>query len=214
MMKKGKLVSIYKENKQLLLFIVLMFTFRSSFADWYDVPTGSMKPTIVEGDRILVNKMAYRLDLPFTDIAVIETGKPQRGDIVVFNSKAADNRLVKRVIGIPGDVVSMDRNRLIINGERVRYSGAPAAMTETIGDKRHAMQLTHPLAERHSFGPVTVPEGHLLVLGDNRNHSADSRYYGFVPQTELLGKASRVLISLDPEDYYLPRTERTFTAMR
>lgn len=213
-MKKGKLISIYQENKQLLLFIVLMFTFRSSFADWYDVPTGSMKPTIVEGDRILVNKMAYSLDLPFTDIAVMETGKPQRGDIVVFNSKAADNRLVKRVVGIPGDIISMDRNQLIINGERLEYSATQTAMAETIDGKSHAMQLTPPLAERHSFGPVTVPEGHLLVLGDNRNHSADSRYYGFIPQTELLGRASRVLFSLDPDDYYLPRTERTYTAMQ
>ncbi|WP_414827922.1 signal peptidase I [Alteromonas sp. H39] len=214
MMIKGKLSSLFKENKQLLLFIVLMFTFRSSFADWYDVPTGSMKPTIVEGDRILVNKMAYRLDIPFTDIALLETGKPQRGDIVVFNSTAADNRLVKRVVGIPGDVVSLDNNQLIINGKRLDYSSTQTAMTETIDGNAHAMQLTPPRAERHSFAPVTVPEGHLLVLGDNRNHSADSRYYGFVPQTELLGRASRVLFSLNPEEYYLPRTERFFTAMR
>ncbi len=213
-MKKGKLTSFYKENKQLLLFIVLMLTFRSSFADWYDVPTGSMKPTIVEGDRILVNKMAYRLDVPFTDISLMETGEPQRGDIVVFNSEAADNRLVKRVIGIPGDVVSMDNNQVILNGKRLNYEKDQSALTESIDGKLHLMQLTPPLAKRHSFGPVTVPEGHLLVLGDNRNHSADSRYYGFIPQSELLGKASRVLFSLDPEDYYLPRTERTFTAMR
>lgn len=213
-MKKGKVASLYQENKQLLLFIVLMFTFRSSFADWYDVPTGSMKPTIVEGDRILVNKMAYRLDLPFTDITLMKTGTPQRGDIVVFNSKVADNRLVKRVVGIPGDVVSMDNNQLIINGERLNYKGSQTAMTEMIDGKPHAMQLTPPLAERHSFGPVIVPEEHLLVLGDNRNHSADSRYYGFIPQAELLGRASRVLFSLDPEAYYVPRTERLFTAMR
>lgn len=213
-MEKGKLVSFYRENKQLLLFIVLMFTFRSSFADWYDVPTGSMKPTIVEGDRILVNKMAYRLELPFTDISVMETGSPQRGDIVVFNSKAADNRLVKRVIGIPGDVVTLVDNRLIINGHKLDYEQTQDLITETIDGQSHVMQLTPSTTDRHSFGPVTVPKEHLLVLGDNRNHSADSRYYGFIPQAELLGKATRVLFSLDPEDYYLPRADRVFTAMR
>lgn len=213
-MKKGKLRAFYNENKQLLWFIALMLCFRSSFADWYDVPTGSMKPTIVEGDRILVNKMAYRLDLPFTDISLMKTGEPQRGEIVVFNSKAAENRLVKRVVGLPGDVVSLNRNRLTINGKQLTYRSTEVMLTEAIDGNTHTIQLAPPTTSRHTFGPVVVPEGHILVLGDNRNHSADSRYYGFIPQEELVGRASRVLFSLDPDEYYLPRTDRVFAAMR
>ena len=106
-----------KENWGFILFALVLFASRSSFADWYMVPTGSMLPTIVEGDRILVNKMAYRLEVPFTDIEIMKTGQPKRGDIVVFNSKKAANRLVKRLIGEPGDRIAMRDNKLIINGE-------------------------------------------------------------------------------------------------
>src|SRR5687768_2214405 len=98
-------LTFLKENRGFILFIFLMLVFRSSFADWNTVPTGSMKPTIVEGDRIWVNKLAYDVRIPFTSISVHQIADPQRGDIVVFDSKAAGNRLVKRVIGLPGDVV-------------------------------------------------------------------------------------------------------------
>ncbi|MCU7555999.1 signal peptidase I [Alteromonas sp. ASW11-19] len=213
-MKKAKLTAFWQANKQFILFVVLLFCFRSSFADWYDVPTGSMKPTIVEGDRVFVNKMAFRLDLPFTDIAVFKTGSPMAGDVIVFQSEAADTRLIKRVVGVPGDVVSMLNNQLTVNGKQVAYSHADDTLEEHLTGYGHRIQLTPPLSPRHSFAPVTVPQGHYLVLGDNRNHSADSRYYGFVPERELLGKATRVVFSLDPENYYLPRTERTLISMR
>ena len=95
---------LVKDNLGFLIFIFLLFACRSSIADWYHVPSGSMLPTIVEGDRIFVDKMAYRLDIPFTDIEIIKTGEPQRGDIVTFESEVADIRLIKRIIGIPGDM--------------------------------------------------------------------------------------------------------------
>jgi signal peptidase I len=169
-----------------------------------------MQPTIVEGDRILVDKMAYRLEVPFTNIEIMQTGQPKRGDIVVFNSENAGNRLVKRLIGEPGDRVAMLDNKLIINGVKVLYEVSENELhkTEYLGDVAHFVQLI-PVAEaRDNFATVIVPEGHYLVLGDSRNNSADSRYYGFVPAIEIQGKANKVLVSLDPENYYLPRKER------
>lgn len=211
---KNTLLKLWRENKSLLLFLTLMFAFRSSFADWYEVPTGSMKPTIVEGDRIFVNKAAYRIDLPFTDIPLMQTGQPERGDIVVFVSEAADNRLVKRVIGLPGDTVAMRNNHLIINQQPVEYQileqGKQAEQLNTL---THPVQFVANPNAMANFGPVVVPEGHYLVLGDNRNNSADSRVYGFVPANELQGKALGVIVSLDPDNYYLPRQGRSFTPM-
>lgn len=201
---------LVKENWVLLLFTLVLFASRSSFADWYVVPTGSMLPTIVEGDRIFVDKMAYRLEVPFTDIEIMQTGQPKRGDIVIFNSKKAANRLVKRLIGEPGDRVAMRDNELIINGEKIPYQNTENQLhkTEYLGDVAHIVQFM-PVAEaRDNFAEVVVPQGHYLVLGDNRNNSADSRYYGFVPAIEIQGRAKKVLASLDPENYYLPRIER------
>ena len=113
--------SYWKDNRSFLLFILLMMVFRSAIADWNDVPTGSMKPTIIEGDRILVNKMAYDLRVPFTHIPLLKRADPVRGDIIIFDSSAADKRLVKRVIGLPGEVIAMRNNRLIINGRQLAY---------------------------------------------------------------------------------------------
>lgn len=186
-----------------------MFVFRSSFADWYNVPSGSMNPTIVEGDRILVNRMAYRLDLPFTDIPLLRTAAVARGDVVVFTSEKADQRLVKRVVGLPGDSIAMRDNRLFINDIMADYQQTSAIeLTEQLGEISHQIVLHNRVGASSSFGPVRVPEGHYLVLGDNRNNSADSRVYGFIPDHEIQGRAINVVLSLDPENYYLPRSER------
>lgn len=212
---KSQVNIVLKQNWVFLLVMLLMFASRSSLADWYQVPTGSMLPTIVEGDRIFVNKMAYRLEVPFTDIEIMETGKPQRGDIVIFNSEKADNRLVKRLIGEPGDTVAMLNNKLMINGKWVQYQATEQEhlQTEHLDNTTHFVQFTPVAAARDSFESVVVPEGHYLVLGDNRNNSADSRYYGFVPAIEIQGKATKVLLSLNPDNYYLPRKERSFTPL-
>lgn len=210
---KIKIVDLFKQNWGTLVFLLLMFASRSSVADWYVVPTGSMLPTIVEGDRIFVDKMAYRLEIPFTDISIATTGQPKRGDIVVFNSKKADNRLVKRVVGLPGDSISMHNNRLVVNGTPLAYLEVDKNnLIETLGTVEHKVQLVGQ-AHAHSFSTVKVPSGHYLVLGDNRNNSADSRYYGFVPEQELQGRATNVVISLDPDNYYLPREDRSLTPL-
>jgi signal peptidase I len=207
----SKLLHSINQNRGFLLFLILMFAARSSLADWYVVPSGSMQPTIVEGDRILVNKMAYHLEIPFTNIAIMDTGSPQRGDIIVFNSKAAGMRLVKRLIGLPGDKIAMYQNQLIINGQPIQYTLDPEnnKASEALDGVNHLVKFIPSETARDTFSTVIVPPGHYLVLGDNRNNSADSRYYGFVPEAELQGKALHVVLSLDPEDFYLPRTERT-----
>lgn len=200
---------LWKENKGFILFIALMSVFRSSFADWYHVPTGSMEPNIQVGDRILVQKAAYRIDIPFTDIG-IQHDTPARGDVVVFNSEAANNRLVKRVIGVPGDTVSLINNRLTVNNESAQYRLETSQTTEVIGEMQRLVKTSGAIHPNKSFSTVRVPEGHLLVLGDNRDNSADSRVYGFVPISEIAGKASNILYSLDSDAYYLPRTTRFF----
>ena len=115
------IISLIKNHKGFVLFVSFLFIFRGAIADWHPVPTGSMKPTILEGDVIWENKMAYNLHVPFTDISLFKTGEPKRGDIVVFTSSAANKRLIKRLIGLPGDKIQIEKNNLIINGNVVNY---------------------------------------------------------------------------------------------
>lgn len=209
-----KLSKLFHENKGFLLFLFLMVIFRSAIADWNDVPSGSMRPTIIEGDRIYVNKLAYDIRVPLTHISLRHLDDPHRGDVVIFDSKAADKVLVKRVIGVPGDVVQLQNNKLIINGVAAQYGdiedhGDYVLATESYGSMRHRIRLEkYRASPRSSFGPVTIPQNTFWVLGDNRDNSADSRYISFVPRHELLGRSSHIVASLDPDHYYLPRSDR------
>lgn len=209
------LKKFWQDNKSLAIFVVLMCIFRSAIADWNEVPTGSMKPTIVEGDRILVNKLAYDLRLPFTHISLFEIANPARGDIVVFDSKVSDKRLVKRVIGLPGDVIAMQDNVLTINGKTMNYlplGFTPNAMDlkEDLFGLEHTVRLSQEGSPHASFDSVTVPQGHYLALGDNRDNSADSRVIGFVPRNEIVGRSQRVVLSLNYDNYYMPRKDRVW----
>ena len=214
-------------------FIILLFglfCFRSVIADWNAVPTGSMKPTIYEGDRIWVNKLAYGLRIPFTDIRVKNLGEPSRGEIVVFPEPRSGKRYIKRVIGVPGDVIKLSNNKILLNGDSLDYrefsdeeyesfENIPAStvtsratkdflkIEETIDGKKHAVQFYYADS---SYGPITVPEGKIFVMGDNRDESQDSRYIGLVDSNTLIGKATRVVWSHDYDDYYLLRKERFF----
>lgn len=214
-MKRNSIAKIWKENKSLVVFIALMLVFRSAVADWNDVPTGSMKPTIVEGDRILVDKLAYDISVPFINHSLVKLADPKVNDIIIFESKVADKRLVKRVIGVPGDIVEMSNNQLTINNQPIEYQivrtdEGQRYLEETIDGVAHTIQLTEQSSDYNNFNPVKVPEGFYLVLGDNRNQSADSRVIGFVPRDEIIGKSSKVIVSLDYDNYFLPRTERFF----
>ncbi|GAB2919978.1 signal peptidase I [Rheinheimera gaetbuli] len=214
-----KLYQLWRDNCGIIVFLALMFVFRSAVADWNDVPSGSMQPTIQIGDRLLVNKMAYDLRVPFTTKSLIKRADPVRGDIIIFMSAAADNRLVKRVVGVPGDVIAMHNNVLSINGKRLDYLAQTAdgddamVLTEQLDSIAHQVKLASYSSGRDSFNAVTVPNNHYLVLGDNRDNSADSRVIGFVPRNEIVGRASTVLFSLDYDNYYLPRSERFLAAL-
>lgn len=213
---QAKIKNLIKENRGFILFVVLMVLFRSAVADWNDVPTGSMQPTIQIGDRILVDKLAYDVRIPFTHVSLLELDDPARGDIIVFDSRVSNKRLVKRVIGIPGDVVAMRNNELIINDEPVSYSrpsssGRTSEKVEHLPGAMYAVRNTvrsKGASEYANFDPVTVPDEHYLVLGDNRDNSADSRVIGFVPRHEVVGRSSRVVVSLDYDNYFMPRGER------
>jgi signal peptidase I len=221
-----RLHNFWRDWRGVILMIVLMVFLRSTIADWYQVPTGSMKPTIVEGDRIFVNKLAYGVRFPFTSLSLMHWAEPHRGDIVVFDSPADDQRLVKRVIGLPGDTVALRGNRVIINGRVARYRIADQSPVAHLWDSQ---RMPHVLLDeflpgrehevawiaanglgRRNFGPVTVPKDRYFVLGDNRDNSADSRVIGFVPRDNIIGRAGSVVMSLDPNHYYLPRPDRFF----
>lgn len=217
------------EIRPLLILAVVLFSIRSSLADWNDVPTGSMKPTLIEGDRIFVNKLAYDLKVPFTTWHLAEWGNPQRGDIVVFFSPHDGKRLVKRVIGLPGDTVEMRNEQLLLNGEPVTYTPLDASIsaavaepersasefaTEQLPSRPHAVMATPVLPATRSFGPVTVPAGEYFTLGDNRDNSFDSRFWGCVPRSQIVGRASAVVVSLDRERCWKPRGGRWFKPLQ
>ena len=221
-----RLLRFWRNTARPLLFLmIVLFSFRSAIADWNDVPTGSMKPTIIEGDRIFVNKLAYDLKVPFTTWHILEWSNPKRGEIVVFYSPADGVRLVKRVVGIPGDKIEMVNNHLIINGKQAAYEPLESDTVSQMPEKErgchgYAREISgagsHPVADSpgikamRSFGPVVVPKDQYFMMGDNRDYSADSRYIGCVPRSAIVGRASRVVVSFDYDDYYLPRGARWF----
>lgn len=206
----------------------LMMTFRSAVADWNDVPTGSMKPTIIEGDRIFINKVAYDLKVPFTTWRILDWADPQWGDIVVLRSPEDGKRLVKRVVGLPGDVVAIRRGRLLVNGQPASYLElAPDIVNqvelreqpsyvfkaESFEGHEHATMFHHASAQS-AFGPVEVPSGHYFVMGDNRDNSYDSRRFGPVHHDSIIGRATAVALSVDPDAYFMPRWQRFFSRLR
>ncbi len=202
--------------------LLLVTSFRSAVADWNDVPTGSMKPTILEGDRIFVNKLAYDLKIPFTIRRVARWGEPRRGELVVFFSPVDGTRLVKRVVGVPGDVVSMQGHRLSVNGEAASYSPVEQAgrtdgrilqFTETLAGSSRTVQFIADRPLNHSFPEMTLAPGTYFMMGDNRCNSADSRYFGAVGMEQILGRVSTVVLSLDHEAHYRPRWDRFFTGI-
>ena len=227
----SKISIFWKHNKAFILFIFLMLFFRSAVADWYHVPSGSMKPTILVGDRVFVDKLAYDVKIPLTNINLKRHSEPRRGDVIVFDSIAAKNRLIKRVVGIPGDSIELINNRLLVNGQQVEVKALniPQEFDQFLNDrniasyyeesfqnndlvmKHHNIRLSIGLLSRQPFfSKVTVPKNSYWVMGDNRDNSADSRVIGFVPRHELIGKAESVVISFDKENYYLPRENRYF----
>ena len=211
-----------RDNRGFIAFLVCFGLMRTAVADWNPIPSGSMRPTLLEGDVVLVNRVAYDLKLPLTERIVMHFSDPQRGDVVTFSSPRNGDRLIKRVVGLPGDVIEMRDERLLINGKQVSYSEAeslreqllsghsvPAVRaTEHLQGRDHRIQVMPTLVTKRDFGPVTVPAGQYFMLGDNRDNSADSRYIGFVPREKLIGRAHHVLVSADILQKWQPRFSR------
>ena len=213
--------------KPFLFVLIAVGSLRSAVADWNDVPTGSMRPTILEGERIFVNKVAYDLKIPFTSIRLFEWGNPQRGDIVVLFSPSDGKRLVKRVVGLPGDRLALVQGRLLINGAPLQYlpldegdrehlglEGAvepvEKLLWEQLGRHHHPVTWMPMQPAVRNYGPVEVPAESYFVMGDNRDNSRDSRWFGFVDRSRIVGRATAVVISLDPDSHYAPRWHRFF----
>ncbi|MGA2220596.1 MAG: signal peptidase I [Verrucomicrobiia bacterium] len=213
---RKKLGKFWREwVKPLLIAVAIVAPLRSVVADWNDVPTGSMRPTILVGDRILVNKLAYDLKVPFSNIRLSTWSDPQRGDIIVFRSPADGKRLVKRVAAVPGDVIEMRNDRLFLNGQPASYEASDAVtgksalvFDETVAGRTHPVMICPSKPALRSFGPVRVPAGRYFVMGDNRDESFDSRYFGFVARDVIVGRATTVALSFDREHYWRPRLNR------
>ncbi len=202
--------------RPLAVIALVLGSFRSAVADWNDVPTGSMRPTVLEGERVFVNRVAYDLKVPFTTLRIAQWADPSRGDIVVCYSPHDGRRLLKRVVGVPGDRIEMKDNRLIVNGIAAHYQdttlrdGDTTILHETVDRRGHLVEVAGDSSAGATFGPVVVPPERYLVMGDNRDNSFDSRFFGFVPRSEILGRATRIVASVDPERSFRPRFERFF----
>ncbi|MFG0318559.1 MAG: signal peptidase I [Planctomycetota bacterium JB042] len=214
--------------KPILTAVLALCALRSSLADWNDVPTPSMVPTILEGDRVFIDKRAYDWRVPFLGWRIAAREDPERGDIVIFPSPVDGIRLIKRVVGLPGDTIELRGDRLVVNGEPARYDALSTATLqgcehEELGGFRVWREakdgLDHPMmTERGSlrpsdFGPFEVPAGHYFMMGDNRDRSLDSRAFGAVPREAIRGKALAVALSVDPDRAYRPRFARWFSRL-
>ncbi len=217
-----------REQRGFLLFLLGLGVMRGALADWNPVPTGSMRPTVLEGDVVLVDKRAYDWRLPFTSIDLHRHGEPQRGDVVVALSPADGTRLLKRLVALPGDTVAVVDGRLWLNGAPV-----PLTAGQTVADEPsplgplpawradealpqgavHAVQRLPVHGPLQQMPPLTLGPDDYFLLGDNRDNSADSRVFGPVPRRLLVGRVSRLLVSVDPQAW-APRWERVGLALR
>lgn len=196
--------------------LLLVFFIRGFIAEPFRIPSNSMMPTLLTGDFVLVNKFDYGLRMPLTNQTLIKTTTPQRGEVVVFRYpnyeknatyKGAD--FIKRIIGLPGDKIIYNNDKLTINGKEVKYSDNPTYKgfksgikmdgynhkTELIANNNHSI-LENPNYYSRSV-ELVVPKGHYFVMGDNRANSSDSRFWGFVPDEYLIGKAVFIWMYFD-----------------
>lgn len=188
--------SVFREYFEAITIAILLALFIRTFVvQAFKIPSGSMLPTLLIGDHLLVNKFVYGVSLPFTGKTLLSFREPERGEVVVFRfPKDRSIDYIKRVVAVPGDTLQVRDKQLYINGERVEdphaYISAPTI-------------LPGPVSPRDNFGPVLVPEGRVFVMGDNRDNSYDSRFWGFVEQSDILGKAFILYWSWDIDENFL-----------
>jgi signal peptidase I len=181
-----------REIVPVLVAVAVVLVARSSFADHYVVPSGSMEPTVQVGDQVCVSKIAYGLRVPASHTYVVRASDPARGDVVVLASPTDGEVLLKRVVAVPGDVVEIDDGHVTIDGVPAPVSERDGGVVEELGGR------THPLGAEYGggpdFGPTRVPNDRFLVLGDNRGNSRDGRFFGWVDRDAILGRALAVCL--------------------
>ncbi len=183
-----------------LLFVLII---RSFVFEPFRIPSGSMEPTLLQGDFIFVKKYSYGLRLPVTEMKIVETGAPKRGDVVVFRLPSDPSvNYIKRVIGLPGDEVTYEDHRLSINGRLMELdpivdlsSRQPTVHGEQLDDRRHDIKILNPRSRQD--GTWIVPEGEYFMMGDNRDNSTDSRFISAIPESYLVGEAVRIWMHMD-----------------
>lgn len=220
----------WETTKALLIAVAIALFIRWLFIEPFRIPSGSMIPTLVIGDQLMVNKLVYGPHIPFTTKKLWIPRIPKRGEIVVFkfpNDTSED--YIKRAVGLPGDEIMVADGCLVINGNKLErvyektlkykengcscYQGCDV-FSEQIDDVNHEIYLCHADHSGVSFPPRRVPEGHIFAMGDNRDTSYDSREWGFVPINNLKGKAMFIHLPLDPENHYLPKWNRFFKKIK
>ena len=180
---KVKRKSVFREYAEAAALAVLLALFIRTFVvQAFKIPSSSMEPTLLVGDHILVNKFIYGVKIPFINKTIIPIRNPQRGDVIVFIYPVDKSKdFIKRVIGLPGDKIEIADRKILINGEL--YNDDHGNYSDQ-GEKLPGRSISRP-----PFGPKRVPDNHLFVMGDNRDHSSDSRVWGFVPLSSVKGKA-------------------------
>ena len=186
-----RLQRIAREFLPLCLVIIAVLAARSSLADHYLVPSGSMEFTLLPGDHVIADKTAYGLRTPFLGWKLSEGARPARGEVVIFDSPEDGSRLIKRIVAIEGDLVELRGGRLSIDGHKL----AASAEVELFGERSAELNLS--FGGGPDLGPVRVPAGKVLVIGDSRGNSRDSRIFGFVPAEEIYGRAGVVFYRSD-----------------
>lgn len=221
--EKSKMRFFLEQAGQLILALLIVFAIRSSIVEPFKIPSGSMIPTLYVGDFIFVNKFAYSFKLPFSDffgkaVSLVDRDPPKRGDVIVFlYPKEPTIHYIKRVVGTPGDTIELKDKILFVNGKQItetevendfkgntlkdvgdaRYGMEHIKMfREKLTDKDHLMMIDTNNDYTSNFGPITVPEKQLFVMGDNRDFSNDSRFWGYVPYENVAGRAELIWLSL------------------
>ena len=202
--KPGALRTLVEYSRSFFPVLLFVLVIRSFIFEPFRIPSGSMMPTLLEGDFIFVKKYSYGLRLPVTETKVIETGTPERGDVIVFRLPSDPSiNYIKRVIGLPGDTVVYERHRLTINGQEVdlvRGEGSGwnvPLFVEDLDGRVHEILVTNPEFSTRD-NTYRVPEGHFFVMGDNRDRSKDSRFIGAIPEEFLVGEAVRIWMHFVP----------------
>ncbi len=208
---RGGRQTLVEYSRSFFPVLLIVLVIRSFVLEPFRIPSGTMMPTLLQGDFIFVKKFSYGLRLPVTETKIIETGSPERGDVVVFRLPQNPSiNYIKRVVGLPGDTIVYEDHRLTINGELIDLERSPSATPadpvyiEDLDGREHAILITNAYSVKDDV--YTVPEGHYFVMGDNRDNSKDSRFIAAIPETHLVGEAVRVWMHMDGLSW--PRWDR------